>query len=126
MRPTHSELNKKLIKARASVLAGDWSPVDPLKLTPEFHALKLYTTEEQTGALFDCLEEISPAHYKGAKPPQKSYERATKGKELFAFVWESARFKRRMYLKYCFRGETLYIVSLHRSKSYHADSGGAP
>ncbi len=51
-----------------------------------------------------------------ALPPQRSYERACKGAELFAFVWESARFGRRMYLKICFMKETLYIVSFHPAK----------
>ena len=45
-----------------------------------------------------------------------AYERACKGAELFAFVWESARFRRRMYLKICFVKETLYIVSFHPAK----------
>ena len=116
MRPTLKELNKKLTKARNLVANGDWAPVDPLKVMPEFHSLNLHTAEGQTRALIASLNEITPAHYDGSRPPAKSYERAARGQELFAFAWESSRFRRSMYLKFCFRGDTLYLVSIHGAR----------
>jgi len=115
-RPSHAEALGKILKARERVAAKDWLAADIAKLLPEFHDLDCWTLDEQTEALGAALGEVGPGHYAGSRPPQKSYERACKGAELFAFVWESAHFGRRMYLKICFVKETLYIVSFHPAK----------
>lgn len=115
-RPSHAEVLGKIRKARQKVAAKDWLAADIGKLLPEFHDLDCWALEEQTEALAAALGEARPEHYAGSRPPQRSYERACKGAELFALVWESARFRRRMYLKVCFVKETLYIVSLHPAK----------
>jgi len=115
-RPSHAEILSKILKARQKVAAKDWLVADIGKLLPEFHALDRWTLEEQTEALAAALGETRPEDYAGSRPPQRSYERACKGAELFAFVWESGCFRRRMYLKICFVRETLYIVSFHPAK----------
>ena len=35
------------------------------------------------------VSEIGPQHYKGKKPPDKSYETPIKGCQLYAFKWKS-------------------------------------
>ena len=115
-RPSHAEVLGKITRARGKVAAKNWLAADIGKLLPEFHDLDCWTLEEQTEALAAALGEVGPEHYAGSRPPQRSYERACKGAELFAFVWESAHLGRRMYLKICFVKETLYIVSFHLAK----------
>ena len=115
-RPSHAETLGKIARARQKVAARDWLAADIGKLLPEFHDLERWTLEEQTEALGAALDEVDPGHYAGSHPPQKSYERACKGAELFAFAWESAHFGRRMYLKICFVKDTLYLVSFHPEK----------
>lgn len=117
-RPSHAELQGKILKARAKIAAGDWLAADYQKLLPEFEALDLWTEEERNEGLEAAANEIVPEHYVGLRPPQKSYEEACKGAELFAFGWESRHFGRRMYLKFCLVKETLYIVSFHEDKPH--------
>jgi hypothetical protein len=67
------------------------------------------------------LQEITPADYSGKHPPEKSYEARVQGDDLFAFAWDSAYFRRRIYFKFCVHKEhdksfTLCIASLHREK----------
>jgi len=115
-RPTHTELRAKILKARQKTGARDWLPANYQKLLPELESLDLWTEEEQSRALETAVSEIGAEHYVGTRPPQKSYEDACREAELFAFAWQSRHFKRRMYLKFCFVKETLYIVSFHEDK----------
>jgi hypothetical protein len=43
-------------------------------------------TRELWELVKELLNEITAQHYVGSRPPQKSYERATAGLELFAFI----------------------------------------
>ena len=115
-RPSHAELQGKILKARAKIAARDWLTADYRKLLPEFQALDAWTEEEQGKALEAATNEVVPEHYVGQRPPQRSYEDACKGAELFAFAWDSKHFGQRMYLKFCFVKETFYIVSFHEDK----------
>ena len=115
-RPSHKEVLGKILNARTKIAGSDWAPADFQALLPEFDALDLITTEEHNRALESALNEIRPEHYAGYRPPQKSYEQVCREAELFAFAWDSAFFGCRMYLKFCFVKETLYIVSFHKSR----------
>lgn len=112
-RPSHSELNGKILKVRAKISSADWHMANPVNQFPEFHALSLWMSGEMTSALESALNEIKPEHYAGARPPQRSYERACSEAELFAFAWNSQHFRRRIYLKFCFVRDTFFIVSFH-------------
>lgn len=116
-RPGHSELRGKILKARAKVSSADWLMASPAKQVAEFRDLDLWTFAEMTQALEVATNEIAPEHYVGTRPPMRSYERACRGAELLAFAWDSAHFGRRMYLKFCFVKETLYIVSFHPART---------
>lgn len=65
----------------------------------------------------ELLEEISPQDYKGTRPPQKSYEKAIAGSELFAFSWSSTKCAKQMYIKFVLKNERYHYVSLHQSCS---------
>ena len=79
-------------------------------------ALDVLADGEVWELIGELLEEISPADYAGLRPPQKSYERAIKEKELFAFAWDSKKLGKRMYLKFALVNGDYYYVSLHKSK----------
>jgi len=115
-RPSHGELQGKILKARGKIAAGDWLAASFEKLLPEFEELDLWTEEERNRALEMAADEVEPEHYAGQRPPQRSYEDACKGAELFAFAWHSRHYGRQMYLKFCFVKETLYIVSFHEDR----------
>jgi hypothetical protein len=115
-RPSHSELLGKILKARGKLSQNDWAPASLKKLLPELKELDLWTTEEQSLALATAANEIRPEDYAGTRPPQESYEDPCEGAELFAFRWDSKHFKKRMYLKFCFVKETLYVVSCHEHR----------
>jgi hypothetical protein len=114
-------LRKKILKAREKVSGADWVMANIQKQLPEFHDLDLWTQAEMTEALETALNETEPEHYAGTRPPQQSYERTCVGAELFAFAWDSSHFRRRMYLKFCFAKETLYIVSFHKQRAAKED-----
>ena len=74
----------------------------------------------ETGALSEIvislLDEISPDYYAGSRPPQRSYENAIKGADLFAFEWQSRLLKAKVYCKFALREGNLWLVSLHKSR----------
>jgi len=72
---------------------------------------------EDVGALIEqCLEEITANDYAGSRPPQRSYEKAIAGMDLFAFAWDSAVCGKRMYLKFVIKDDNYYYVSFHKEK----------
>lgn len=115
-RPCHKELTGKLRQARELIETGKWAPVEPVKTTPDFCKLDLFTLEEQDKALLAAIGEIVPEHYSGTRPPQRSYEPKIAKREMFAFTWESGHFKREMYFKFSVTQERLWLVSFHESE----------
>jgi hypothetical protein len=81
-------------------------------------ALELgYSIEEELeSVLSELLGNSTPTLYVGTKPPQKSYERAVKDLELFAFEVASAHFRHPIYFKFTIKTGMLWLVSLHLSK----------
>ena len=92
-RPSHRELRKKLGIARGFAFDSKWAPASPLKLLPDLHALQLFTAAEAAQGILDALSEISPEDYIGRRPPEKAYEKRVYGREMFAFCWDSRRFR---------------------------------
>lgn len=90
-RPSHKELASKLQLAAALVNDRRWAPADPVTLAANFEELNLFLADEQRAALAATFSEIRPEDYRGAHPPQRSYERVTRGAEVFAFEWDSER-----------------------------------
>ena len=123
-RPTNKELTGKIRKALEllSSPSDGFSPVDPLKLGVDFYKLALFSEEEQREGLRAALNEVTAKSYSGRHPPERAFECAVKNEEIFTFRWQSAFFKKKMYLKFCFHdsdeyeGEDLYIFSLHEDQ----------
>jgi hypothetical protein len=126
-RPSHKELHGKLRDALALVRGGQWRPADVQKLQADWDALEdefgVETTlrEDQLSILTSVMEEIKPEHYKGHRPPEKSYEPATKGLDMFAFRWDSTLFGHaEMYFKFSVsgtdKGRRVWIFSLHPNR----------
>ncbi|MGC9972884.1 MAG: hypothetical protein ABSE56_20070 [Bryobacteraceae bacterium] len=89
-----------------------------LKLAAEFRALDLITGDEQREGIEGVLDEISSEDYRGPHPPRHiAGEPISKGARMLGFVWSSARFRQRMYFKFCLSGkagrERLVVLSLH-------------
>lgn len=126
-RPSHKELQGKLREALALVRSHQWRPADIQKLQADWNTLEdelgAETTlpEDQFSILTSVMEEIRPEHYKGDRPPKRSYEPVTKGLEMFAFRWDSTFFgQTEMYFKFSVSGigksRRIWIYSLHPNR----------
>jgi hypothetical protein len=118
-RPSHRELTGKIRLASKILAAYGFLAVDPAKLGNDFYNLKCFSLEAHSEALNVAFSEITARDYKGKRPPETSFEEAVHGREFFTFIWASAHFKQKMYLKFCFQesdeyeGVSLYVFSLH-------------
>ena len=117
MRPSHKELYGKIHEAKKAVSEGRVLIVEQEAVAADALELEFLVETELLGVLEELLEETSPGHYAGTRPPQRSYEREIEGLELFAFVVESVRFKCRVYYKFALAEEFFWLVSLHQDKS---------
>ena len=123
-RPSKRELYKKLTEASLLIKSGKWFPADAGKLQANWDELEskfgLDTSllEDRTQILTAVLREIEIEDYAGRRPPQKSYEPAANGGEMFAFHWESDFFqKSEIYFKFCLTGtdsgRRVCVLSIH-------------
>lgn len=116
-RPSDRELFKRINEANESLKNRHGLFANPSKAVGELYELGIGDTSEVWELIRDLLEEISPKDYKGARPPQKSYEKAIVGLELLAFSWLSSKLAKKMYIKFVLKNERYYYVSLHQSRS---------
>jgi|WetSurMetagenome_2_1015567.scaffolds.fasta_scaffold477046_2 hypothetical protein len=66
--------------------------------------------------LRELLENTSFDDYVGTRPPQKSYEAAISGCELYAFKTTSKKIGCTVYYKITIKDDFLWLVSLHRDR----------
>lgn len=116
-RPSHRELIKRLNEAKEFLRNRHGVFANPSKAVGELNDLDIGDTNDVWQLIRELLEEISPKDYKGARPPQKSYEKAIAGSELFAFCWWSPKCAKQIYIKFVLKNERYYYVSLHQSRS---------
>lgn len=116
-RPSDRELNKRLDEAKEFLKNREGILANPSKAVGELYDLDVLETNNVWSLIRVLLEEIEPKDYKGARPPQKSYEKAIAGKELFAFSWWSSKMGKEMYIKFVLKNERYYYISLHQSHS---------
>jgi hypothetical protein len=116
-RPSNRELTNRLSEAKESLKIRDGLFANPSKAMGELNDLEIGDANDVWLLIRELLEEISPKDYKGAKPPQKSYEKAIAGLELLAFSWWSPKCAKQMYIKFVLKNERYYYVSLHQSRS---------
>jgi len=114
-RPSHKELNNKILQARNAISKGLVSILDPIVIAADAIALG-YLIKEINKVLLELLDELMPDYYAGRYPPQKSYEQDIKASDLFAFRWTSQKFGCDTYFKFAFAQGRLWIVSLHEHR----------
>lgn len=111
-RPTWKELTNKIRTAADLVSSGKIKILDPVVIA--YDAIELdYQANNLQSVLLSVLDEIEPGNYAGTRPPQKSYKTEIKDSELFAFSWPSRLFGFETYVKFCFKKDCFYLVSLH-------------
>lgn len=116
-RPSDRELTKRLDQAKEFLKNRYGVFANPSKVVGELNDLDIGDTNDVWQLIRELLEEISPKDYKGSRPPQKSYEKAITGSELFAFSWWSTKCAKQMYIKFVLKNERYHYVSLHQSRS---------
>jgi len=115
-RPSYRELDRKLKQANEAASAKRISLLQPDVILSDLLDLD-YLVEDLVKDLPAIFQEIKPGHYRGRRPPDKSYEKEILDAELFAFRWASRVFGCDMYLKFAMIEGYLWIVSLHRDRS---------
>lgn len=116
-RPSDRELNKRLSEAKEFLKTRSGLFANPSKTMGELNELGIGDADEVWPLIRELLEEVTPEDYKGTRPPQKAYEKAVEGFELFAFCWWSDKCDKKMYVKFVLKNERYYYVSLHESRS---------
>jgi hypothetical protein len=114
-RPSHKEINRKIKQAREAVSENQFSILNPVIIAAD--AIELGVDLQNISfILVDLLEEITPNHYEGQYPPQRSYEHDIEGYELLAFRWLSKTLGCRVYFKFTIKGKRIWLVSLHEDR----------
>ncbi len=114
-RPSNKELYNRIKHALELSSNETLRIIDPATLAADSIELGYLVRDLQT-TLISVLNEIGPGNYAGTRPPQKSYKVQIKDSELFAFSWKSKTFGCEAYIKFCFKNDCLYLVSLHRDR----------
>jgi hypothetical protein len=114
-KPTHKEISNKLRQAREALTKGKMAIVAPDVIAAD--ALELdYEIEELKDILDKLLEQAKPDDYAGTSPPQQSYVDDIFQRDLFAFSLKSSCFAGKIYFKFALKGDTLWLVSLHKDR----------
>ena len=114
-RPSHKEINRKIKQAKEAVSENQFSILNPVIIAADAFELGV-NLQNISYILIDLLEEITPNHYAGQYPPQRSYEHDIEGYELLAFRWLSKQLGCRVYLKFTIKGNRVWLVSLHEDR----------
>ena len=112
-RPSHKELFGKIMAARKAVREGKVALLNQMALLSDAIDLDYMLEKELKSVLSSLLDGTTPEDYAGHRPPDRSYEEAIKGLELFAFTVESTQLKCRVYYKFALAQGILWLVSLH-------------
>ena len=115
-RPSHKELHNKIREARKVVASGSVLLLEQNAIAQDAIDLEYDIGDELFDVLSELLNETSPNHYAGSRPPQRSYERELEGLELFAFAVESSRFNCRVYYKFALAEGAFWLLSLHQDR----------
>ena len=121
-RPSHREIIGKLSGAKAAVSSGQVAFVNGRVIAADLLELDILV-EDLPELLPRVLDELNPELYRGARPPQKSYEETIKGCELYAFTWKSRTLGGDVYFKFALKNDWLWIVSFHGDRKA---KGGEP
>ncbi len=119
-RPSQKEVTQKVDQAIRSIDEGKVTIALGKHIVQDLYELDVYDTKDLMRQVRAGLEEIkrisADSCYAGSRPPQRSYERELNKMELWAYSWESNVFGRRMYLKFCIKGDHFYYVDCHEDR----------
>jgi hypothetical protein len=113
IRPTHKELTNKLKQAFDFVKDEKVGLIKQVILVEDAIELGYSIEFELFDVLTELIENATPDHYTGSRPPQESYADEISGLELFAFVVEIDRFDEPVYFKFSISQDGFWLVSLH-------------
>ncbi len=116
-RPSPKELFNKLKDARNAAANGDMALLNQSVLACDAIDLDYAISDELVTLVPQCLDEISPVHYVGLYPPQRSYETEIKGLELFAFKAHSTILDNAIYIKFALDEGFLWLISFHHHRA---------
>jgi len=116
-RPSHKELFNKIREAVSAIADGRIAILNQAAVAADAIELGYVIDLELTEVLMELLDEVTPRHYAGTRPPQRSYEVDIQGIDIFPFLLESRRFNCRIYLKFALKDSFFWLVSLHQSKN---------
>jgi hypothetical protein len=119
-RPSYKEINRKIKQAKEAVSENRISVLNPVGVAADTLELGI-NLRNISDILNDLLGEIKPNDYVGQYPPQRSYEDEIKDCELLAFRWLSEKLGCRVYLKFTFKEDKFWLVSLHEDRK---ETGG--
>lgn len=122
-RPSDRELIKRINEAKEFLTNRCGLFANPSKAVGELSDLEIGDANEVWPLIRELLEEISSVDFVGTRPPQKSYEKAIAGLELFAFSWFSLKLSKQMYIKFVLKNDRYYYVSLHQNRSTEQEGG---
>ncbi len=115
-RPSKKELFNKIRDAREAVADGRIEIAEAHIVAADAIELDYDIENDLKDILLKILETISPDHYKGLRPPDRSYKKQIKGLDLFAFVAAPSCFNCSVYLKFALAHNTFWLVSLHKDR----------
>ena len=81
-RPSHKELYNKIREARKAVASESVLLIEQDAIAQDAIDLEYDIGDELFDVLSELLNETSPNHYAGSRPPQRSYERKNERFEL--------------------------------------------
>ena len=114
--PSHKVLTGKIRQAIGAIRAGKITFLDPDVIAADLLNLDC-GIEDVLEILAELLREVVPDHYAGTRPPQRSYEEALGGSELYAFKIDSRRVGCQIYFKFALIDDYLWVVSFHEDKA---------
>ena len=115
-RPSRKELNNKIREAGKAIADGRIEIVEAQVVAADALDLDYDIETELVRILLQIFKHISPEHYRGSRPPQRSYETEISGLDLFAFAVKVSRFHGVVYIKFALADDTFWLVSLHKDR----------
>jgi len=112
---THKALTGKIRQALSAIEAGKYAFVKPETIATDMSNLDC-ELQEVPAILVQLLKEVTPYHYAGIQPPQRSYEERLNNCELYPFKIESKRLGCVIYFKFALKGDSFWLVSFHEDR----------
>ncbi|MBT7825050.1 MAG: hypothetical protein HN600_00510 [Bacteroidetes bacterium] len=112
-RPSYKELEKKLKSALECISEESYFILDITTFVKDLNELNC---PNQSVTISEVINELTPEHYCGNRPPKRAYNMKISNCELYEFVINSSYTETSTYVKFAFKNDNLYIVSLHKDR----------